>query len=70
LSDDDRMTEGLLALHGIPVETLADIVKAGLATAHVERLGRQKVERTVLEITDAGREAIGNSVKRAALTDR
>jgi DNA-binding MarR family transcriptional regulator len=61
----DGMTEGLLILHGIPVETLAELIKAGLATAHVERSGRPQTERRVLVITDAGREAIGNSVERA-----
>jgi hypothetical protein len=57
--NDDGITEGLLILHGISVETLAELIKAGLATAHVERSGRPKTTRTVFVITDAGHEAIG-----------
>jgi hypothetical protein len=61
----DGITEGLLLLHGISVETLAELIKAGLATTHIERSGRPKVARTVLVITDAGREAINHPADEA-----
>jgi DNA-binding PadR family transcriptional regulator len=54
-SGHDGMTEALLAAHGIETETLVGLVKAGLATARVERLGRPRITRTVVRITDAGR---------------
>jgi hypothetical protein len=55
----DGMTEGLLAAHGISIEVLVELVRKGLATAQVERLGRPRIKRRVLKITDAGRETIG-----------
>jgi hypothetical protein len=52
---DFRLRKGLLA-HGFTVELLADMVRAGLATAQIERahFGGQ----TRVHITDAGRRAL------------
>jgi hypothetical protein len=35
-----------------------ELINGGLASAEVERLGRPAIERTVVRITNAGREAI------------
>jgi hypothetical protein len=49
-------TEAFLLAHGFTVELLADMVRAGLATAQIEsaRAGGQ----TRVHITDAGRRAL------------
>jgi hypothetical protein len=49
-------TEAFLIAHGLTVELLADMVRAGLATAQIERAhgGGQ----TRMHITDAGRRAL------------
>jgi hypothetical protein len=44
--------------HGVPVETLVELIKAGLARVRVERVSRPAMEVTHVEITDAGRQAI------------
>jgi hypothetical protein len=53
-------TEAILAAHGITVETLVDMVHAGLATAHSERMhaGGHAIEVTRVQITAAGRRAL------------
>jgi hypothetical protein len=46
--------------HGITVDVLVGLVRAGLATAHAERVkaGGQTVEVARVRITDAGRRAL------------
>jgi hypothetical protein len=57
----DGCTEAIMLAHGFTLELLVDMVRAGLATAHVERMvsGKRKVEVTRVKITDAGRRALG-----------
>ena len=57
-SGQDGMTEARLAAHGVEVETMVALVKAGLATVTVERLARPVIEVTRVQITPAGRAAI------------
>src|SRR5262245_57207298 len=53
-------TEAFLLAHGFTVDLLADMVRAGFATAHSERVraGGQPIEVTRVHITDAGRRAL------------
>jgi hypothetical protein len=46
-------TEAFLLAHGFTLDLLTDMVRAGLATAQIERHGQ-----TRLHITDAGRRAL------------
>jgi hypothetical protein len=53
--------ESILQAHGIAIETLRGLVLAGLATADIgPAYFDPRVIVTVLEITDAGRRAIGS----------
>jgi hypothetical protein len=47
-------TDALLRGHGLTLEVMADMVRAGLATVHCDRA----VEITRVWITDAGRRAL------------
>jgi hypothetical protein len=49
-------TEAFLLAHGFTVELLADMVRAGLATAQIERA--HAGGQTRVHITDAGRQAL------------
>jgi hypothetical protein len=53
-------TEAFLLAHGFTVDLLADMVRAGFATAQIERVraGGQPIEVTRVHITDAGRQAL------------
>ena len=53
-------TEAFLLAHGFTVDLLADMVRAGFATAQIERVraGGQPIEVTRVHITDAGRRAL------------
>ena len=44
--------------HGVSMEMLVDLIKAGLARVRVERVSRPAMEVTHVEITDAGRKAV------------
>jgi hypothetical protein len=57
-SDADGCTDVLLLRHGIPIEMIAEVVRAGLATAQPGRLLYGEVVDTKLLITDAGRWAL------------
>jgi hypothetical protein len=50
-------TEGTMIAHGFTIEGMVELIKAGLATATVERMiaGRKPVEISRVRITDAGR---------------
>src|SRR5262249_13063832 len=53
-------TEAFLLAHGFTVDLLADMVRAGFATAQSERVraGGQPIEVTRVHITNAGRRAL------------
>src|SRR5262245_1543798 len=53
-------TEAFLLAHGFTVDLLADMVRAGFATAQSERVraGGQPIDVTRVHITDAGRRAL------------
>jgi len=58
------LTEELLRyVHGISVETLFELIRDGLATAHIERTraGDRQLEVAIVTITDAGRAAISSA---------
>ena len=50
-------TEAFLLAHGFTLDLLTDMVRAGLATAQIERRARAGGQ-TRLHITDAGRRAL------------
>jgi len=54
------LTEGLMLAHGLTVETIASLVRDGLATTRPETMkaGGMKIEVTRVKITDAGLRAI------------
>jgi hypothetical protein len=55
-------TEALFLAHGFTIEVLAELVRAGLATATSERVrsgsGGKLIEVTRVRITEAGRRAL------------
>jgi hypothetical protein len=55
----DGCTEALLVAHGVSIDTMVELVHAGLASVTVGWLVRPRIEVARLTITDAGREAIG-----------
>jgi len=59
-NDVDGATEAILLAHGFAAELLADLVRAGLATAHYERVfdGSRVIKVTRLKITNTGRRAL------------
>jgi len=61
-SGHEGMTEGLLVAHGVSVATMVALVEAGLATAHVERLGRPKIKIARVTITTAGQRRLTTEV--------
>jgi hypothetical protein len=52
--------EGLMLAHGFSIEMVAELVRAGLATAEPEsvRSGGKVIEVTRVRITGAGRDAL------------
>jgi len=56
----DGCTEAILIAHGFTVEQMVELVRAGLATAHRQRVvvGRRTVEIARVKITEAGRRAL------------
>jgi hypothetical protein len=56
----DGCTEAIMRAHGFTVPQMAELIRAGLATAIPERrvAGRRKVEVMVVRITEAGRRAL------------
>jgi hypothetical protein len=53
-------TEAIMLAHGFTEALLSDLVRAGLATAHVDRMvtGKRPMEVLRLKITDAGRRVV------------
>jgi hypothetical protein len=60
----DGCTEALLFAHGFTIPQVAELVRAGLATAQVERMvaAGRNLEVALVRITDAGRRALAKSV--------
>jgi hypothetical protein len=56
----DGCTEAILLAHGFTVDRIVELVRAGLATAHTQRVivGRRAVEIAHVKITEAGRRAL------------
>jgi hypothetical protein len=56
----DGCTETIMIAHGFTVPMLVKLIRAGLATAGTERMvaGHQRIDVTVVRITDAGRRAL------------
>ena len=54
------LTEGLLLTHGIATDTIASLVRDGLATARPETMkaGGQAIKVKRVKITDAGQRAL------------
>jgi len=52
--------------HGFTVRQMVELVRAGLATAHTQRVivARRMVEIAHLKITEAGRRALQTEVRR------
>jgi hypothetical protein len=52
-------TEAIMLAHGIPVDLMVELVRAGLATATAQRVkaGLDTAEVATLRITEAGRRA-------------
>ena len=53
-------TEAIMLAHGFPLDMLADMIRAGHASAHAERMvaGGRAIDLTRMRITDAGRWAL------------
>jgi hypothetical protein len=53
-------TEAIMLAHGFTLELLVDIIRAGLATAHDERMraGSRAINVTRVKITEIGRQAL------------
>jgi len=58
----DGCTEAMLRAHGFSVRQIFDLVRAGLATAHGQRVivggGGRRIEAARVKITEAGRQAL------------
>jgi hypothetical protein len=59
----DGATEAILLAHGIAVPQMVELVRAGLATVHAERVvaGGGAMEVACVRITDAGRRALAGT---------
>src|SRR5262245_9697855 len=58
----DGCTEAMLRAHGFLTAQMVDLVRAGLATAHSQRVivgsGGRRIEAARVKITEAGRQAL------------
>src|SRR5258708_9588400 len=56
----DGCTEAILLAHGFTIKQIVELVRAGLAAAHSQRvvIGRRTVEIARVKITEAGRQAL------------
>jgi len=61
-------TEAMMTAHGFPTALLVKLVRAGLATAHTERMmaGSRAIDRARIKITDAGRRALAERAKECS----
>ena len=62
----DGLPEALLIAHGFTVAQLVELIAAGLASAHAERVvaGGKAIEIARVKITDAGRRALSQEEQR------
>ena len=51
-------TMAMLAARGVEVDTIVELIAAGLATATIARVGRRAIEITRVKITEAGIRAL------------
>ena len=51
-------TMAMLSARGVEVDTIDELIAAGLANATIERVGRRAIEITRVKITEAGRRAL------------
>jgi hypothetical protein len=65
-SSRDGCTEAILLAHGFTIKQIVELVHAGLATAHSQRVivGRRTIEVARVKITEAGRLALTDKPKR------
>jgi hypothetical protein len=63
----DGCFEGLLVAHGFSIPFIVRLVRAGLATAHTERVvaGGRRLEVARVRITEAGRRALAERPPRS-----
>jgi len=61
----DGCTEAMLRAHGFSTAQMVDLVRAGLATAHSQRVivggGGRRIEAARVKITEAGRQALAGT---------
>ena len=64
-ASSDGATEAIMLAHGFALDLLVEMVRDGLATAHVERMvaGKRKIEVVRVRITDVGRRALAERRK-------
>ena len=57
----DGCTEAIMLAHGFTIDQMVELVRAGLASAHAERMvaGSKAIEVARVKITEAGRRALG-----------
>jgi hypothetical protein len=62
-ASQDGATEAILLAHGITVPQVVELVRAGLATVHAERVvaAGRAMEVACVRITDAGRWALAGT---------
>jgi hypothetical protein len=56
----DGCTEAIMLAHGFTIPQMVELIRAGLASAHTERVvaGGQRREVAYVKITEAGRRAL------------
>jgi hypothetical protein len=56
----DGCTEAIMLAHGFSIEQVVELVRAGLATVHIDRIvdGGRTLEVARVKVTDAGRQAL------------
>jgi hypothetical protein len=61
----DGCTEAIMIAHGFTVPQMVELIRAGLASAHTERVvaGGQRREVAYVKITEAGRQALAGRAK-------
>jgi hypothetical protein len=62
------VTEALMLARGLTVELMVELVRAGLAAAHAERvvMGPRAIEVARVRITEAGRKALAQTKREGA----
>jgi hypothetical protein len=56
----DGCTEAIMLAHGFSIEQVVELVRAGIATVHTDRIvdGGRTLEVARVKVTDAGRQAL------------